>query len=135
MSNRIRNMNSTVFIPKDQLQLVFEALRDAPLPADGWASPREIARALNLKDLIHAWGHTPRYDPQGNLTSLYVNWEGYDEATMSALYGILGPFVRAGSVQEFMDEYGSHWRWECNGTAAVRQTGRVVYENTPTTTK
>lgn len=135
MSNRIRNMLSTLFIPKGDLHTVYETLRDAPLPPDGWASPREVARALDLKDLIHAWGHAPKFDAQGNLTALYLNWEGYDEDTMSALYGILGPFVRAGSVQEFMDEYGSHWRWECNGTAAVRQTGRVVYENTPTTTK
>lgn len=131
MSNRIRNMRSTLSIPKGDLHDVFMALREARLPPDGWASPREVARALGLKDLFHAWGHTPKFDTQGNITALYLNWEGYDEATMSALYNTLGPFVLAGSVQGFMDEYGNHWRWEYNGTTAVRQTGRVVYENDP----
>lgn len=131
MSNRIRNMLSTLFIPKGDLHTVYETLRDAPLPPDGWASPREVAHAINLKEQFLAWGHAPKFDAQGNLKSLFVYWEGYDEGTMSALYHVLAPFVRAGSVQEFSDEYLNLWRWEFNGTAAVRQTGRIVYENDP----
>lgn len=134
MSNRIRNNRSTVFIPKDQLDTVYEGLRYAPRPRDGWATHDEVERSLNLKELLNAWGHNPKFDEQGNVTSLYVYWEGYDETTMSALYKTLGPFVRAASVQEFSDEYGNLWRWQYNGTTAIRQTGRVVYENDDDTT-
>lgn len=131
MSNRIRNMHSTVFAPKANLEELYKTLREAPLPKDGWVTTSAVAHALNLKELFLAWGHAPKFDRDGNLTSLYVYWEGYDEGTMSALYRTIAPFVRAGSVQEFSDEYGNLWRWECNGTSAVRQTGRVVYENDP----
>jgi len=129
MSNRIRNKNSTLFIPKDQLDTVYRTLRETPLPKDGWATVEGVARALNIKELFNAWGHNPRFDSQGNIISLYLYWEWPVEDTMSALYGVLGPFVRAESVQEFTDDYDNHWRWLYNGTTAVRQTGTVVYEN------
>lgn len=129
MSNRIRNMHSTLFVPRDQLDALYNALREAPL----WVSPFDIAHALNLKELLNACGHAPRFDKMGNMTAMYVNGEGYDETSMATLYHLLGPFVQAGGVQEFSDEYGSLWRWEFTGTAAIRQTGRVVYENDPTT--
>lgn len=131
MSNRISNSESTLFVPKDKLEELYRALREAPLPKDGWVTVSAVAHAINLKELFLAWGHAPKFDAQGNLKSLYVYWEGYDEGTMSALYHVLAPFVRAGSVQEFSDEYLNLWRWEFNGTAAVRQTGRIVYENDP----
>lgn len=133
MSNRISNSGSTLFVPKDKLGDLYRVLREAPLPKDGWVVASTVAHAINLKEHLLAWGHAPKFDAQGNLTSLYTYWEGYDEGTMSALYHLLAPFVRTGSVQEFSDEYQNLWRWEFTGTAAVRQTGRVVYENDPIT--
>lgn len=92
---------------------------------------REVLRSLDMKDILNAWGHNPRYDEQGNVTAVYWVWEGEDEELFTLLYTAIAPFVRAGSVQESRDDYGNIWRWYFNGTRAVRQTGRVVYEDDP----
>ena len=131
MGSRTHNIGSTVFIEKDRLNRVFDALRDLPLPSNGWVTRREVLRSLDMKDILNAWGHNPRYDEQGNVTAVYWVWEGEDEELFTLLYTAIAPFVRAGSVQEYRDDYGNIWRWYFNGTRAVRQTGRVVYEDDP----
>lgn len=131
MSNRIRNLGSTLRIPKVHHTEIEASLRAASTH-DNYVSPYAVRRALDFKEVLLAWGHAPQFDKNGDIVGLGLYWEGYDEETFGNLYKVLAPFVVSGGVQAFSDEYGNHWRWYFDGTRAIRQVGTIVYaEDTP----
>lgn len=127
MSYRIRNTLSKVSIPKEKVEDLFKTLKANPIPG---GDTRELLRALDLREAFQAYGHTAKEGKGGDIVGLYVYWEGYDEPTFAALYNLIAPFVQVNCVQEFTDEYGTHWRYRFDGTRAVHQTGEVTYKDT-----
>lgn len=128
MGDRISTMNVSFFIAAADKPAAMEAVKAACrglwTSSDG-SDPVEAVTSFAEVMAVMDWFVSE--DPvMGDIIGVYFEKKPCgDEKVVTAI----APFVREGSMIEVADDECRHWRWKFTAGGAIRQAGRIVYED------
>ncbi len=99
-----------------------------------WMGSRKFAfvdtanykKAETIFEAFRAWRWALDTDDEGNINSIESTGEKFGDDTV--LFGVIAPFVRAGSYIEMARDDGIVGRWFFRNGTVYAQTGKIVYE-------
>lgn len=124
-------INTDFTIEKDKVQPAHAALIAWAQDAEhiAYADPAEVVASTDFQEAMESMDWGVEIDGNGNVID--VSWPlGGDNkvgSTDDELFGILAPFVKAGSTMDFLGEDYCAWRYEFDGKTMTMIDGRVVF--------
>lgn len=127
MGDRISTVQVKVFISAAGKAAATEAVKSAC--RGFWKSSDgtdPVMATTSFAEAMAAMQWFVTEDPtKGDVVGVYFEKKPYGDDEVAAA---IAPFAREGSVVEVADDECHHWRWKFTAGRAVRQDGRVIYD-------
>jgi hypothetical protein len=108
-------------IRKENVDAALKAIKEMPISDIhySWVEEEEYRSAETLEDAMKAWGWCIDTDKDGNVDSIYFDWEKIGEEFQ--LFKAIAPYVEPESYIAMIGEDSTIWRWYFDGKTCVEQ--------------
>jgi len=131
MGYRMRQMDGSFFIPKDQLVDSLESLRrEISGNAAVWSeyvNVEDFKKSETLEDAMNLLGWKTYQTEDGSLNGLHFFGEYYREDFR--IFQALSPYARTHSWIIMKGESGDLWRWLIRDGKCIEQAAKIYFED------